>query len=311
VRLLVTGASGFLGRNLVLASDPASTVFALYRRAGDFPGWLRANGLAHVVPVRCDLSSPAEAAALGQTVGTRLDGIVHLAANGDPAVSVRDPRADLQDGPGSLIGLLTAVTCDRLVYFSSGAVYDGLSGLVGPETELRPTLPYAISKQATEQYVRHFRESGRVGSYVIARFFGAYGPYEPDRKIYTRLVRWAADTPDQPFEIRGNGENLIDAMYVSDAVRAIALMLSGGGGDEIVDLGSGAPMTINDLVVRAGRILGGIEAQIRHVGSVPEYIRFSTSPAKMARLFGFTPGVALEEGLVRLRSHLAPAGARR
>ena len=72
---------------------------------------------------------------------------------------------------------------------------------VGPDTVLRPTLPYAISKQACENYVRHFRESGRLGSYVIARFFGAFGPYEPERKIYTRLVRWAMEQPDQPFEI--------------------------------------------------------------------------------------------------------------
>lgn len=308
MRLLVTGASGFLGRNLLLASDPGSTVFALYRRAGDFPAWLRANGLAHVVPVRCDLSSAVDRAALGPLVGERLDAIVHLAANSDPAVSVRDPRTDLLDGPGSLIGLLTALECNRFVYFSSGAVYDGLSGLVGPDTVLQPTLPYAISKQACERYVRHFRESGRIGSYVIVRFFGAFGPYEPERKIYTRLVRWAVERPDEPFEIRGNGENLIDAMYVSDALRAITLMV-GASGDEVVDLGSGAPMTINELVRRAGRILGRPDAPIRHVGSVPEYIRFSTSPVKMAQLYGFTPGVALEEGLVRLRSHLVPAVA--
>ena len=311
MRLLITGASGFIGRNLLLATDPGWTVFALYRRATGFPEWLRANQLAHVEPLRGDLAKVEEAQAIGRTLRGSVDAIVHLAANGDPAVSVREPLGDLINGPGALIALLTSLECDRFVYFSSGAVYDGLKGLVGPETAVNPTLPYAISKLSCEHYVRHFREAGRIGSYVIVRFFGAYGPYEPERKIYTRLVRWGVESSSEPFDIRGNGENLIDAMYVSDAARAILLMVRATSADEVVDLGSGAPMTINDLVIRACRILGRSNARIRHVGGVPEYIQFSTSTDKMERLYGFRPAVTLDEGLMRLRSHLEQVGAAR
>ena len=313
MRLLVTGASGFLGRNLLLGTDPAWTVYAAYRSAVDFPEWVRAQGLAHVVPVRSDLANVHAVDALAQVVGGSVDTIVHLAANGDPAVSARDPRTDLVDGVLGLVTLLSAVHGDRLVYFSSGAVYDGLAGLVGPDTPLDPKLPYAISKLACEQYVKSFRKSGRIGSYVIVRFFGAYGPYEPERKIYTRLVRWAADTVSTavPFEIRGNGDNLIDAMYVSDVVRAVLSMISAERGDEIVDLGSGTPSTINALVSEAARILGRRSAQVVHVGTVPEYIQFHISTEKMERLYGFAPAVTLDEGLTRLRTHLEQVEARR
>lgn len=311
MRLLVTGASGFIGRNLLLGTDPDWVVFALYRRSADFPDWVRASGLAHVVPIRCDLASLNDAESLGRQLGGRTDVIVHLAANGDPAYSVREPRGDLVDGPVSLVTLLRAVACSRLVYFSSGAVYDGLEGLVGPETPVEPILPYAISKFACERYVQHFRSEGQISGYVIVRFFGAYGRYEPERKLFTRLVRWAGDASGRPFEIRGDGENLIDALHVDDVVRAIRLMMVAGGADQVVDLSSGAPLTINALVKRASHILGRPEGRIRHAGTVPEYIRFSVSPERMRRLYGFEPAIDLEDGLLRLKAHLEPEEALR
>jgi UDP-glucose 4-epimerase len=305
----VTGASGFLGRNLLLGTDPEWVVFALYRRSADFPAWVRANCLAHVVPVRCDLSSPEDTRTLGRELGGRTDVIVHLAANGDPAYSVRDPRGDLLDGPVSLVTLLRSVACDRLVYFSSGAVYDGLEGLVGPETPVKPTLPYAISKLACERYVQHFKSEGQISSYVIVRFFGAYGRYEPERKLFTRLVRWAGDASGSPFEVRGDGENLIDALHVDDVVRAIRLMVVAGDANHVVDLSSGAPLTINELVNRASLILGRPEGRMRHSGTVPEYIRFSVSSDRMRRLYSFEPTIELEDGLLRLKAHLEPEEA--
>lgn len=306
MRLLVTGASGFIGRNLLLGTDPDWAVFALYRRSADFPEWVREKRLAHVVPIRCDLTRPEDAQVLARELGGQTDGIVHLAANGDPVCSVRDPRGDLLDGPVGLVTLLTAVACDRFVYFSSGAVYDGLEGLVGPETPVEPTLPYAISKFACERYVQHFRSEGQISSYVIVRFFGAYGRYEPERKLFTRLVRWAGDASGSPFEVRGDGENLIDALHVDDVVRAIRLMMVAGVANHVVDLSSGAPLTINELVNRASLILGRPEGRIRHAGTVPEYIRFSVSPDRMRRLYSFEPAIELEEGLLRLKAHLVP-----
>ncbi|HJN42770.1 MAG TPA: NAD(P)-dependent oxidoreductase [Vicinamibacterales bacterium] len=306
MRLLVTGASGFVGRNLLLGTDSDWVVFAIYRRSTDFPAWVRANGLGHVVPIKCDLAIQEDVVALGRQLGGRTDVIVHLAANGDPAYSVRDPRGDLLDGPVSLVTLLTSVACDRLVYFSSGAVYDGLEGLVGPETPVEPTLPYAISKFACERYVQHFRSEGQISSYVIVRFFGAYGRYEPERKLFTRLVRWAGDASGSPFEVRGDGENLIDALHVDDLVRAVRLMMVAGVANHVVDLSSGAPLTINELVNRASLILGRPEGRIRHADTVPEYIRFSVSPDRMRRLYGFEPAIELEDGLLRLKAHLEP-----
>lgn len=305
MKILLTGASGFLGKNFLLEKAPEWTVYALYHATADFPTFIERYQLERVEPLRCDLTSLESTRALLSRVPEKLDAIVHLAANGDPAYSVKDPRTDLLAGAVSLVTVLTVFACDRLVYFSSGAVYDGLKGLVGPETPVNPTLPYAISKLAAEQYVRFFRKSGRVGGYVILRFFGAYGPHEPERKIFTRLVRWAIASGDEPFEVRGDGKNLIDAMYVDDVVRGIRLVLASSVADEVVDFANGAPLTINELVEVAARTLARRPARIRHIGTVSEYIEFFVSRERMERLFGFRPEIPLEQGLMRLRQHLA------
>lgn len=302
--LLVTGASGFIGRNLMRALQPGWRVWAVYHASTDFPEFCADHRLDAVVPIRCDLTSLESTRGMASRMPAHFDAIVHLAANGDPARSVADPMIDLITGTGSLVTLLSVFTTNRLIYFSSGAVYDGLKGPVDPDTPVQPTLPYAVSKLACEQYLRFFRKTGRIGGFVTLRFFGAYGPYEPARKIYSRLVRWAAATPHEPFEIRGDGSNLIDAMYVSDLVRAVAQVLVSPVSDVVVDFGSGEPTTINELVTRAGHVLTGRAPHIRHVGSVPEYIEFSVSSERMARLFDFRPTVPLEEGLMRLRDHL-------
>ena len=294
MRLLVTGASGFIGRNFLLGSDASWTIDAVYRSASDFPAFLARHGLHHVIAHRCDLSVAEQVLALADGLPQRFHTILYLAANADPAASEVDPVADAMAGPVALTTLLSAVRCERLVYFSSGAVYEGLRGEVSPDVSVTPCLPYAVSRVTCEHYVRWFRHSGRVRRYVILRFFGAYGPFEAARKIYTRLVRWAATGAHEPFEIRGDGRNLIDAMYISDAVRGIRQVLDCATADEVVDFATEKPLTINELVDRAAHVLDVRQPKIRHVGTVPEYREFFPSTARMERLFDFKPKVPLE-----------------
>src|SRR5262249_45840169 len=145
----------------------------------------------------------------------------------------------------------------RLVYLSSGAVYDGLSGAVTPASPLDPHLPYAISKLACERYVRFYAERrGAPASYVVVRFFGAYGPYEPLREITTRFLS-AVGRGDREFMLRGDGRNLIDFMCVDDTVRALlALVTDPAPVRATVDLASGQPVSVNDVVAAMKRITG-------------------------------------------------------
>ena len=305
LRLIVPGASGFIGRNLMCATPAEWEVVALYHTSQDFPTWVEHKGLRHVTAVRCDLADGAAVRDLARQAGPRFDMCVFLAANGDPAYSVEHPLQDLQATAVTLLHFLSHFEIERFVYFSSGAVYDGLHGLVSPAVAVSPRLPYSISHWACEHYARAFAHQGRVGQYVSLRFFGAYGPYEPPRKVYTKLVRRFAIERVPQFTVRGDGCNTIDAMYVEDAVRGILSVLESDKGDLTVDFCSGTPLTINELVRTAARTFGLADPDVEHTGQVPEYINFYASGETMARLFGFRPQIPLEDGLRRFAEFLA------
>lgn len=303
-RLIVPGGSGFIGRNLVSAVPHDWEVVALYHSSIDFPAWIKREGLDHVSAVCCDMTNETEIHELTRRVGAHFDACVFLAANGDPAYSVAHPLEDLSATVVTLLQFLSHFEIDQLVYFSSGAVYDGLRGLVSPDTAVSPRLPYAISNWASEHYVRTFARQGRIGRYVNVRFFGAYGPHEPPRKIYSKLVKRFAFERQPQFTIHGDGLNYIDAMYVEDTAQGILSILGGGEGNFTLDFCSGAPLTINELVQTAARIFGVDDLEIDHIGQVPEYINFYVSGDAMAKRFNFRPRIPLETGLERLADFL-------
>jgi nucleoside-diphosphate-sugar epimerase len=307
MRLLITGAAGFLGRNTLLAIPRSWQVIALYRPGNkDFLAFLEARQLGHIQPVACDLTDLYQVEqAIGQ-VGGGFDTCLALASNTSIPGSIEQPIQDLTTNVIGLLHLLQCCSIDHLVYLSSGAVYVGLMGLVGPASALSPTLPYAISKQAAEQYIRAFvyhHETLRCAT--IVRFFGAYGPYEPPRKLYTKLVRQFAFERNPQFTVIGDGENYIDAMYVDDAVRAFMAVLVSPPVERIrcLDLGVGSGESVNAVVTRAAHTFG-LEPQISHAGTTAEYIRFVIDPQPFLLAYQFAPTVSLEDGLQSLAAHL-------
>ena len=303
MKLLLTGASGFIGHNVLLRAPRDWEIVAVYHRTPGLEQFVAAQGLTNVRVEQCDLLDAAAVKALAVRVG-RPDAMLYLAANGDPAASAERPRWDLDSNTAAFVTTLEHCPADHVVYLSSGAVYDGLTGAVTPATPVSPILPYAIAKLASEQYLRFFAERRQsVSSYVNVRFFGAYGPYEATRKITTKWLSAIRDG-QREFVIRGNGQNLVDFMYVDDAVDGFLSLVKAAGTRATVDFASGTPVSVNDVVQMMAKV-AGVDVSVHHEGTVAEYIEFRSADTTMRETFGCVPRVSFESGLQRLQAFLA------
>lgn len=313
MRLLLTGAAGFLGHNALLAMPSSWQVVALYRPGNtDFLRFLEERQLQHIQAVAVDVTDVCQVKQAISHVGGHFDSCLALASNTSIPGSIERPIQDLTTNVVGLLHILQSCSFEHLVYLSSGAVYIGLSGLVGPTSAVSPTLPYAISKLAAEQYIRAFTEHRQSPRHAtLIRFFGAYGPYEPARKLYTKLVRQFAFECNPHFAVIGDGENYIDAMYIDDAIKALMAVLTSppAGNVRCIDLGVGRGERVNQIVEQAAHTFG-VEPLITHEGFSPEYIQFFIDPTPFASAYHFTPQTSLEIGLKRLATHLEREGKR-
>jgi len=273
MEVLVTGTSGFIGKNLIAAIPKNWNLHILHH---------------HYESSYSNISSQ------------HMDLGIHLAGNGNPTLSVADCNYDLNANTAYTLKLFDHFNFDKFIYFSSGAVYDGLIGSVNPlKTRLDPKLPYAISKLATEQYLKYFAKRGNINKLIIVRFFGAYGIYEPKRKIYTCLVNQFGIQGKSEFKIRGDGRNLIDAMYIDDAIEAILQLVDRAPDQEVIDIYAGQPISIKHLIEIAAETFN-INPNIQFEGETVEPIQFWSND----KTFPFRPKISLETGLHKLKEWL-------
>jgi len=222
MKILITGASGFIGRNILLTlRGKGHEIVALYNRSGsDFEEFVKRELDGLVISIYClDLSNIEDVRSC-EELFEEIDLCLFLCANGDPGESIIHPNWDLDCNTKTLVNLLSIASFDKFIFVSSGAVYEGLLGLVDIDSKLNPELPYAISKLASEQYVKFFYKQERIKNYLILRLFGTYGPYEPSRKLFSRFIGNIIIGDYKEFEVKGDGTNLLDYIYIEDLVQA-------------------------------------------------------------------------------------------
>ena len=304
MKIIVPGASGFIGKNFILKAPKDWEIIAIYNNS-NLQDFVEEHRLDNVITVKCDLTNEEEVEKLSKKVGNEFDVCIYLAANTSISLSVKDPIFDLHANTITVLNILRFFEGEKIIFLSSGAVYDGLSGLVNPNMPVFPKIPYAISKLASENYIKFYTIKKKIfKNYIILRFFGAYGPYEPNRKIYTKFVRAFYFENKNEFTIYGNGKNLIDAMYVDDMINGLLKVIWSDNQNLTVDFCSENPLTIDKLVYAIAETFGKENPIIRHEGITEEYIKFYASNKLMEKVFGFKPATSLNKGLQKLAKHL-------
>ena len=264
MRILVTGASGFVGGVTAdLLSAAGHEVTALVR---DRAAAARLSPAVEVV--EADLLDPRQLAAAGVDRG--FDAVCHLAALTRVRESRDAPLRYFQTNVTGTVNLLAALdegtratgVAPRFVFGSTCAVYGDTGTSPVPETRRpRPTNPYGASKLAAEQAVAHQAATGRLGAVILRSYniAGAAGPHvdrDSSRIIPAALAVAAGEA--EAFRVNGDGRSIREYVHVVDMARAYLAALEAAvpGRYRVYNVGSGHGVSVSDVLAAVERVTG-------------------------------------------------------
>lgn len=281
--ILVTGASGFIGRHLCRhVTAPGRRVVGVSQRHPD----LLPDG---VVPVHADLSDPLAARALIKREKPEI--IFHLASCVKGSRDIALVRPTFDANLASTVYLLEAAAehdCARFIVTGSLEEPD--------EVRAPPSSPYAAAKAAATAYARMFHALYQFPA-VIARVFMVYGPDQKDQK---KLIPYVINSllQNKPPTM-SSGTRQVDWIYVGDVVEGLVrLANSSHVNGRTVDIGTGQLETVRGVVERLARLMGSNAPLKFDTGTDRplEQIRTADVAATEA-LTGWRPTMSLDDGL--------------
>jgi len=284
MRILVTGANGFIAGHLIRELAPRHELFALARGGpeGEIPDGV--HWIDH------DLTLPLGDAGLPSEIGA----VVHLAQSRhykEFPERADDIFAVNVEGTFRLLEYARAAGADSFVFASTGGVY-GHSYEKFVETDpVSPIDFYLTSKYAAELLIANYKRFFRT---IVLRLFFVYGPGEHPRRLVASVAR--ALLRGEPA-LCTEGFQRRDYLYVDDVAAAfVGLLESDRGGP--FNVGSGEAIAVKDLIAAVGEAtgrpelirLGALDAK----GEAPLVI---ADTARIRDEIGWSPAVSLEEGI--------------
>ncbi|MBI5710190.1 MAG: dTDP-glucose 4,6-dehydratase [Candidatus Eisenbacteria bacterium] len=301
-RVLVTGGAGFIGSNFVhhfLGRFPASHVVVLdaltYAGRRENLDGIPARSLTFI---HGDIRDPA---AVAQAMAG-CDIALNFAAESHVDRSIETPGEFIQTdvfGVFVLCEEARRVGLRRFIQVSTDEVYgEVLEGHSTEDWPLNPRSPYAASKAGGDRLAYAYWATYGL-PVVVTRCSNNYGPRQYPEKLVPLFVTNAID--DEPLPVYGTGQNRRDWLHVEDHCAALVALLEHPGIEgETFNIGAQHELDVLAITGTILKLLGKPASLVRHVEDRPGHDRrYAVDSSKLARLTGWKPAIAFEDGIRR------------
>ena len=284
--VIVTGASGFIGLNLVrvLASLGAEVmVIDRIQPSERLPNvkfeW---GDLRHLDRVY------------------EADYLIHLAAITNAGFAERYPIDTYEVNVLGTVNLMNHVKIKKRVLFPSTALtYEASSTPISEEAPKDLSSTYALSKNMGEQVIKFHCNRMGVG-HTIVRFFNIFGPGQMPMYIVPQVLTQIRD--NHHIEIR-NGSVMRDLLFVEDCIDAVLkLSVTSSAEDSVFNIGSGHIVSIADVAKAAVEASGYGDVEINDLEEMIEYspTAIMADIGKVNSAIDWYPRTNLKDGLKRM-----------
>jgi dTDP-glucose 4,6-dehydratase len=303
MRLLVTGAAGFIGANFAhywARHHPEDRVVAL-------DALTYAGNLANLQPVRDKITFagvdigdlPAVEALLREN---RIDVVVNFAAESHNSLAVLDPERFFATnvlGTQRLLEACRRVGLARFHHVSTCEVYGDLAlddpGAFTEDSPYRPRTPYNASKAGADHAVRAYHETFGL-PVTITNCANNYGPYQFPEKVIPLFATRALN--GLPLPVYASSANRREWLHVDDHCAAIDRVLTAGQTGATYNVGSGLEVSVADL---AARILDQLDLPHTLLETVPDRPghdrRYLLDSTRIRTELDWAPTVPFDQGL--------------
>jgi dTDP-glucose 4,6-dehydratase len=304
MNILVTGCCGFIGTNfvkLVLREKPDWNVVNIdaLTYAGNIENLKEFESNKHYNFFKGDVANEMDICGAGDLLSSKLDAIVHFAAESHVDNSIKNPGVFIRTNVEGTLKLLKYAKEKnaRFLHISTDEVYGALgsTGYFTEDTPLAPNSPYSASKAGADFLVRAWHETYKLNT-VITRCSNNYGPYQFPEKLIPLAVTNLMQGKKIP--VYGKGLNIRDWLYVEDHCRGILLALEKGEAGRVYNIGGNNEWKNIDIARELVKIMGMGEEQIEFVTDrLGHDFRYAIDATRIRKELGWEPKYTFSTGL--------------
>ncbi len=296
MRILVTGATGFIGAHVVHDLIRHEHSVAILARSGA-NCWRIRDVLSLVTHVAGDLLDLHAARPLIARFAP--DTIIHLAWFGVASRHRNDPRqvTDNLNGTAALLDIAAAVGVKRWVGLGSQEEYGVCDGPIDEQTPPRPATLYGATKLCAAMLTRQVCAGAGMGSAWL-RLFAPYGPMDNSERLVPYVILSFLEGRSPALT---SGEQRWDYLYAADAATAIRLVAESPTVDGVFNLASGEIHTIRAIIEQIRDLIDPALplrfGEIPHRPDQSRYLQPDVGPLTTA--IRWSRSVTLPDGLER------------